>query len=235
MSDESGAVAPYADDVPLMGPDAPDIEKTSDLIRYLLTVRKRFGNTAITCSLQWGGSALNARSRDKAEVARLQSEVRGLRERLEIDHVYVNGERVEPPEGMRVPDGIECRDETIKLQAEWLVRYEAEVARLREALGKVPDGYKLVPLNLIPLEAPVNISKCLLAGRLARVEWTTKEDAVCVFIEGIQLTGWKYNKERYVQDCQSFVDGWNRAAEAMKRALLTAPVSAALKEPSDGN
>lgn len=52
---------PYGDDVALVGSKAPRAERIEDLIRYCLTVRKRFGNTVVTFSLKWGGSALWAR------------------------------------------------------------------------------------------------------------------------------------------------------------------------------
>lgn len=46
-----------------------------------------------------------------------------LIERLEITHVYVNGKKVPAPKG--IPDGISCRDATIKL-------LEARIAELEE-------------------------------------------------------------------------------------------------------
>jgi hypothetical protein len=51
---------PWADDVPLAGPRRPKNDDSIEyLIGYLLTVRKRFGNTCVTCDLQWGASALH--------------------------------------------------------------------------------------------------------------------------------------------------------------------------------
>ena len=66
--------------------------------------------------------AIAAALPEVGEVERLKARVAELRARLEIDHVFqlVDGEmvRVEVPEGEYVPDGIECRDETIKLLTE---------------------------------------------------------------------------------------------------------------------
>jgi hypothetical protein len=65
----------------------------------------------------------------QAEIDRLRAENERLRERLEITHVWqsVGGgplERVPAPEG--IPDGIECRDETIKLQDARITELEGE-------------------------------------------------------------------------------------------------------------
>jgi len=69
------------------------------------------------------GSCLT-QTADKAEVQR-------LRERLEMTHCYVfkNGKsvkrKVKP--GEYIPDGIECRDETIRLQDQYIKELQAKV------------------------------------------------------------------------------------------------------------
>lgn len=53
----------YDDDVALMGKDAPPKAKNiDDLIKYLATIKHRFGNTAVEYQISWGASALNKRS-----------------------------------------------------------------------------------------------------------------------------------------------------------------------------
>lgn len=77
-----------------------------------------------------------------AEVRRLASRVAWYQERLEIDRVWKlspdggSMTEVEVPaeERDRMPDGIDCRDETIKLQDRAVGELRAEVGRLREAL-----------------------------------------------------------------------------------------------------
>lgn len=62
--------------------------------------------------------------------------------RLEIDHVYdANGERREIPLAERgnQPDGIYCRDETIRLQDEEIDRLRAVAAEMKAALATVTD------------------------------------------------------------------------------------------------
>ena len=68
---------------PLMGPDAPPHPKhIFDLLRLLLTIYHRFGNTAVTFNLQWGSSALWQRDALIEELAEtkvtLEAKVDGL-------------------------------------------------------------------------------------------------------------------------------------------------------------
>src|SRR5690348_902406 len=53
-------IEPYPDNTPLANsPDVPKIEMIDDLIRYLVTVRHRFGNTCVGAyRIRWGSSAL---------------------------------------------------------------------------------------------------------------------------------------------------------------------------------
>lgn len=52
-------IEPYPDDVAVCGPETPDIDQIDDLIRLLVTIRHRFGNTAVRFNrLCWGATAL---------------------------------------------------------------------------------------------------------------------------------------------------------------------------------
>jgi hypothetical protein len=79
------------------------------------------------------------------EIARLREEVARLHERLEENHYYefdADGKvvRVECEPGSH-PDGITCRDETIKLQDEINDRLRVEVARLRAVIGYTQNRF----------------------------------------------------------------------------------------------
>jgi hypothetical protein len=79
------------------------------------------------------------RAADKAEIERLH-------ERLEDNHFYVddgsgNLVRKDAEPGSIIPDGIECRDETIKLQDEAIARLRTQVEGLREALSCMLDAH----------------------------------------------------------------------------------------------
>lgn len=66
----------WGDDVALRGPDAPkDNGQIKFLIEYLLTVYKRFGNTAVTFNLglQWGATALWKRDEQRERIEELES------------------------------------------------------------------------------------------------------------------------------------------------------------------
>ena len=66
-----------------------------------------------------------------------EAEIQKLRERLEIAHVWqmVDGTmtRVPAPEGEEIPDGIACRDETIRLQDRRIAELEDQVRTLKTA------------------------------------------------------------------------------------------------------
>lgn len=81
-----------------------------------------------------------------AENERLKVEVARCHARLEIDHVFVSKgggplERQDVPVDQRlgIPDGIECRDETIKLGDARAERAEAEIERLRAAMDSAKE------------------------------------------------------------------------------------------------
>jgi hypothetical protein len=65
--------------VPLRGEGAPKNNgQIKHLIEYLLTVYKRFGNTAVTCDLQWGAVALHKRDAQKERIEQLEAALREL-------------------------------------------------------------------------------------------------------------------------------------------------------------
>ena len=81
---ETEKLAAWADDVALQGPEAPQWNgHIEHLIQYLLTIHKRFGNTAITASLKWGASALWKRDEQAERIAQLETELAQLRAELE--------------------------------------------------------------------------------------------------------------------------------------------------------
>lgn len=75
---------PWADDVPLRGERAPKNDgQIKHLIEYLLTVHKRFGNTAVTTSLQWGATALWKRDEQAKRIAELEEQLAARVEKSE--------------------------------------------------------------------------------------------------------------------------------------------------------
>ncbi|MBS0219173.1 MAG: hypothetical protein JSR91_00375 [Proteobacteria bacterium] len=71
----------------------------------------------------------------------MMEENQRLKERLEMAHVWqmIDGKmtRVPVPEDETIPDGIECREETIKLQDQHIRELQAEVKRLRSAMEAI--------------------------------------------------------------------------------------------------
>jgi hypothetical protein len=72
-------IEPYEDSVACAGPTAPKCEQIDDLIKLLVTIRDRFGNTAIKYRVTWGGSALWAEDEMRREIAKLKSQVKRLK------------------------------------------------------------------------------------------------------------------------------------------------------------
>lgn len=66
------SIEPYPADVACAGPDAPAADQIDDLIRLLVTIRHRFGNTAVQYRVTWGGSALWAADELRKEIGRLR-------------------------------------------------------------------------------------------------------------------------------------------------------------------
>lgn len=95
-----------------------------------------------------GRTLIAAAASDAAsEIERLRSRVSKLEARLEIDHVYklVDGktQRIEiaPEDRDKQYDGIECRDETIKLLDANIKRLRSALAAEREECAKVADRH----------------------------------------------------------------------------------------------
>lgn len=72
-------ITPYAGDVAVAGPSAPSCEQIDDLIKLLVTIRERWGNTAIRYNIQWGGSAGWAEDDQKKEIERLKKSLKRLK------------------------------------------------------------------------------------------------------------------------------------------------------------
>jgi hypothetical protein len=69
-------VEPYPGDVAMSGPDAPKCEQVEDLIRLLVTIHHRWGNTAVQYRVTWGGSALWAADELQKRIERLEAALR---------------------------------------------------------------------------------------------------------------------------------------------------------------
>jgi len=72
----------YADDIILVGPNAPPATNIDDLLRYCATIFHRFGNTAVTFGLEWGGSALRSRDEQGVEIEALHARMAALERQL---------------------------------------------------------------------------------------------------------------------------------------------------------
>jgi hypothetical protein len=72
-------VEPYPSDVACAGPNAPKCERIDDLIKLLVTIRERWGNTAIGYRVQWGGTALWVEDAQKQEIAKLKKKLKKSR------------------------------------------------------------------------------------------------------------------------------------------------------------
>lgn len=72
-------IEPHGPDVPVAGPDAPACEQIDDLIKLLVTIRHRWGNTAVKYRVSWGGSALWAQDDQKKEIERLKRKLERLK------------------------------------------------------------------------------------------------------------------------------------------------------------
>lgn len=83
----------------------------------------------------------------RADLAAATARVAKLEARLEIDHKFVNGQRVEIPSEERdgFPDGIFCRDATIAAQREQLDEQRSDLAFAR--LDAVDAGVQLAAAN----------------------------------------------------------------------------------------
>lgn len=75
-------VEPYHENVACAGPSAPKCQQIDELIRLLVTIRDRFGNTCVKYRVQWGATAMHATDNDKQTIDRLRKRVKKLREEL---------------------------------------------------------------------------------------------------------------------------------------------------------
>lgn len=75
-------VEPYDKDVACAGPEAPKCEQIDDLIRLLVTIRERFGSTAIQYLVTWGGSALWAKDVMRQTITKLENKVKRLQKKI---------------------------------------------------------------------------------------------------------------------------------------------------------
>lgn len=83
------------------------------------------------------------------EVKQLTDEIDRLKERLEITHEYnADGKKVRA--GEDIPDGITCRDETIRIQDEAIDTLRAENERLRGALRFYAEGEHILVYDTCP-------------------------------------------------------------------------------------
>ena len=93
----------------------------------------------------------------RADCRKAEAEIARLRERLEVTHAYdLSGKRIEVPAGS-IPDGIACRDETIKMQ-------DAEIARLREAALAAQSATPQSPADLASVPSQQEGAGQVVAG-----------------------------------------------------------------------
>jgi hypothetical protein len=75
-------IEPYSPDVAAAGPNAPKCEQIDDLIRLLVTIRERFGNTSINYRVTWGGSSLWIEDEMRQKIAKLERKVARQKKQL---------------------------------------------------------------------------------------------------------------------------------------------------------
>ena len=106
----------------------------------------------------------------RADCRKAEAEIARLRERLEVTHAYdLSGKRIEVPAGS-IPDGIACRDETIKMQ-------DAEIARLREDAARyrwMRERHENTIMDIYNSISPVMISPELLDAAIDAARKDTK-------------------------------------------------------------
>lgn len=94
-------IDPYPDDVPLMGPGAPKADRVEDLIRLLVTLRNRFGNTIVRYAVSWGSRGLQVNDAQKTHIDRLKAWVNDLQSGMYVNCVYC-GHRYGPKDDVPV-------------------------------------------------------------------------------------------------------------------------------------
>lgn len=109
----------WGDDVPLRGEGTPQNDGSiQHLIEYLLTVYKRFGNTCVTASLQWGAAAMWKRDELAEQLAQIV-EGRGSAEEAPADYSEIGKRnwrigqllaKIEALESKPATDALGCMD-----------------------------------------------------------------------------------------------------------------------------
>ena len=77
-------IEPYPNDVACAGPEAPKADRIEELIRLLVTIQHRFGNTIVRYNVRWGASGLWADDEQKQEITKLKKQLERAKKR------YVN-------------------------------------------------------------------------------------------------------------------------------------------------
>lgn len=74
---QEAELKPYASGVPLNGEGMPPLKTVDDWIRYMMTVRERFGSTVMIgkFEMKWGASALWGVDSYQKEIDQLKEEV----------------------------------------------------------------------------------------------------------------------------------------------------------------
>ena len=75
-------VIPHGRDVACAGPNAPACEQIDDLIKLLVTIRERWGNTAVRYHINWGSNALWAEDSQKRKIDSLTKSLQRLKAKV---------------------------------------------------------------------------------------------------------------------------------------------------------
>ncbi len=73
---------PYSPETPLNGHDSPGAVQIEELIKLLVTIHHRYGNTAIKYRLSWGANALWVEDEQKQKIEKLEASVKRLKKKL---------------------------------------------------------------------------------------------------------------------------------------------------------
>jgi hypothetical protein len=74
-------IEPHPPGVAVAGPTAPVCDQIDDLIRLLVTIRERWGNTAVKYRVSWGASALWAEDAMRREIETLKAKLKRVQAR----------------------------------------------------------------------------------------------------------------------------------------------------------
>lgn len=143
------ALQPWADDVALRGPNMPKNDgHIKYLIEYLLTVYKRFGNTAVTNDLQWGAAALHTRDRQKDRIAELEA----LQSATQRSADYAAKNPLVGPARMfeAMAERIRAGEEYMLVLADYGLVHDAPQSETPAGgTAKVPEDYKALYMELL--------------------------------------------------------------------------------------